>query len=125
MVSQTLLLLEDEMALAQAAIRSLTHSGFDVVHAATCDDALRSTRHFDVGVFDVNLPDGNGLDVAMRLKNECRVARIVFFTASVEPTTLVEAERLGPVVRKSDGLDALCRAVRGTEAPRGSASEPG
>mgnify|MGYP003579629295 CR=1 FL=1 len=56
--------------LRQTLGRTLKQHGFDVIEAATGDEALRlsSDNHPDLVLLDVNLPDIHGFDVANRLK---------------------------------------------------------
>ena len=64
-VSQ-ILLLEDDEALGRGICMALETSSCTVTHCSTRCQAtgiLQSTA-FDLLIFDINLPDGSGLDIA-------------------------------------------------------------
>jgi PAS domain S-box-containing protein len=68
--SPLILVVDDSEPLRQTLGHTLRQHGFDVLEAATGDEALRlsSNRHPDLVLLDVNLPDIHGFDVASRLK---------------------------------------------------------
>ena len=65
-----ILVVDDNPQLRYAIGRSLRQHGFEVVDAATGEDALRlsATGQPDLVLLDVNLPDIHGFEVARRLK---------------------------------------------------------
>ncbi len=70
MSSPLILVVDASEPLRQTLGRTLKQHGFDVIEAATGDEALRlsSNNHPDLVLLDVNLPDIHGFDVANRLK---------------------------------------------------------
>ncbi|MGH9350128.1 MAG: ATP-binding protein [Vicinamibacterales bacterium] len=70
MPSPLILVVDDNAPLRYALGRTLRQHGFDVLEAATGDDALKlsGSEHPDLVLLDVNLPDIHGFDVARRLK---------------------------------------------------------
>ena len=70
MASPLILVVDDNGPLRYALGRTLRQHGFDVIEAATGDEALKlsSSDHPDLVLLDVNLPDIHGFDVARRLK---------------------------------------------------------
>ena len=101
------MLVEDEPTLARALVRLLRHGGFDVALATTCAEARRLPGSFSVGIFDIDLPDGDGIDLARQLRLDGIVRRIVFFSGTVAPRKRVHALGLGPLVEKTKGYYAL------------------
>ena len=60
-----ILLLEDDAALGRGICMALEAPGRTVTHCGTClqaTDRLRGAA-FDLLIFDVNLPDGSGLEL--------------------------------------------------------------
>ena len=84
--SPLILVVDESEALRQTLGRTLRQHGFDVIEAATGDEALRlsSHNHPDLVLLDVNLPDIHGFDVANRLKagNSTRNIPILHISAS-------------------------------------------
>jgi two-component system, OmpR family, catabolic regulation response regulator CreB len=68
---QTLLLLEDDPAIAKTVVFALEREGYDVVHCPLLRDARRemAARTFDALILDVGLPDGNGLDLCREVRS--------------------------------------------------------
>jgi two-component system catabolic regulation response regulator CreB len=68
----TLLLLEDDPAIARTVAYALEREGFTVEHVLLVSDAARLLAHDDHpyagAIFDVGLPDGNGLDLCRDLR---------------------------------------------------------
>jgi PAS domain S-box-containing protein len=76
--SPRILVVDDNAPLRYALARTLRQHGFDVLEAATGEDALASASsdHPDLVLLDVNLPDISGFDVARRLKSSDRTKGI-------------------------------------------------
>ncbi len=71
-----LLVVEDEVDLADALARGLRREGYAVDVAHEGEDALERLGHtaYDLVCLDLNLPDVDGLDVCRRLRTEPRFA---------------------------------------------------
>jgi DNA-binding response OmpR family regulator len=102
---------EDDRALARALARLLRSYGHDVYVAATCAEARSAPGRFSLGVFDIDLPDGNGVDLAQERSAAGAVKRVVFFTGSVEATERARASGLGPCITKGRGVAVLRIAI--------------
>jgi DNA-binding response OmpR family regulator len=115
--STELLLVEDDVLLARALERTLQARGARVRHVACCALASMLTGPFPIGVFDIELPDGDGIELARLLGARGVVGRIVFHTACTEPQRLARARELGSVFVKSVHLPNLIElSLRGAEA---------
>ena len=70
LAASLILVVDDNAPLRYALGRTLRQHGFDVVEAATGEEALKlsATELPDLVLLDVNLPDIHGFDVARRLK---------------------------------------------------------
>lgn len=64
-----LLLVEDNPDAADTMAMALEAYGYQVTHAATCADAIRTARDgaFDIVLTDLGLPDGSGIEVGREL----------------------------------------------------------
>jgi CheY-like chemotaxis protein len=105
------LVVEDSPVLVRPLIRLLSRSGYDVHHVATCAGARALADYFDAGVFDVELPDGLGIDVCAEFLRLHRVGRAVFYTGVANEGLLKQAAALAPVVRKSEDITTLLQAI--------------
>lgn len=96
-----LLLVEDDVLLARALCRTLALRAFRARHVARCATAAALSGPYPIGIFDVELPDGDGIDLARLLVLRRVVDRVVFYTACAQQARLARARRLGPVFEKS------------------------
>ena len=114
--SKTILLVEDDAVMRRIVHRWLIREGFVVIAvgggAAALEVALEADAPADAGVFDIDLPDINGVEVARRLLELGRVRRAVFFTGTIDETEQARARAHGRVVDKIDGVQALLAALR-------------
>lgn len=79
-----ILLLEDDAALGRGICMALEAPGRTVTHCGTClqaTDRLRSAV-FDLLIFDVNLPDGSGLELLRTRRQNGDVTPAILLTAN-------------------------------------------
>ena len=90
----SVLLVEDERALATAVVEALTEAGLRVDHAGDGEEALARVRqnHYDVVICDLKMPrvDGMTLYRAIAAATPTLARRVIFVTGDVAGT---EAER--------------------------------
>jgi DNA-binding response OmpR family regulator len=110
-VSSDLLLVEDDLLLARALVRSLATRGIRARHVARCATAAALEGPFRIGVFDIELPDGDGIELARLLTLRGVVSRAVFYTACAEGRRLARARDLGLVFPKSGNLAPLMEGL--------------
>lgn len=110
-MGKRVMLVEDEPTLARALVRLLRRSGYDAELAMSCAEARRLPGTFSVGIFDIDLPDGDGIDLAQQLLCDAIVRRVVFFSGTMTPRKRVRAVGLGPFVEKSKGYFELQEAI--------------
>jgi DNA-binding response OmpR family regulator len=117
---KSILLVEDDPSLGRAVERAMLKRGFSVRLVRTCAAARSERGPFDCAVMDIDLPDGNGVDLSAELIADGATASAVFFTGSSSHTLLARARGIGQVVRKSDGSEPLLDllASDNVEAPR-------
>jgi PAS domain S-box-containing protein len=118
----SVLLVEDERALATAVGEALTDAGLKVVHAGDGEEALARVRQdtYDVVICDLKMPrvDGRMLYRAMAAATPALARRVIFVTGDVAGT---DAERFLDEtgcrwLSKPFRLADLLRAVRETLA---------
>jgi len=77
-----ILLVEDELAIAEIVLHALRAEGFAAVHCLTGGEALDLARRecFDLAVLDIGLPDIGGFALCRELRRE-RDLPVIFLTA--------------------------------------------
>jgi cobalt-zinc-cadmium efflux system membrane fusion protein len=82
-MSVTILLVDDDAILSKVLRRVLTRQGYRVVEAGTVAEALHVARTEgpDLGLVDLCLPDGDGVELARGLEHEGRVMPLILMTA--------------------------------------------
>lgn len=78
-----ILVVEDEMELADFLVRGLREEGFAVEHSADGRDALPrlNREHWDLVLLDWRLPGMDGLEVLKRFRQKEQGAPVLFLTA--------------------------------------------
>ena len=96
---ETILVVDDEEDILELVRYNLEAAGYEVVCAATGEDALRTagSRTFDLMVLDLMLPGIDGLSVARMLKDKpgTRALPIIMLTAKGEEADIVAGLNLG------------------------------
>lgn len=114
---QKLLLLEDDISLIDGLTYSLKKNGFEVRVAKTVREAenlLAEEAGFDLLLFDVTLPDGNGFTLCEKLREAGNPVPIIFLTASDEETSVIRGLDCGgdDYITKPFKLGELCSRIR-------------
>ncbi len=120
------LVVEDDPVIARALRRELSLYSVPSTVASTVRQAALLDRAFAVAIVDINLPDGNGLELFEDLVKRRIVGSGVFFSASADKADLERARQLGKLVSKSSGVTAAVRAALAltTIAPPASHTRP-
>ena len=89
------LLVEDDDPVRELIARALRANGFDVMAAASGEEALElePTRHVDMLLSDVLLPNQNGFEVASQIHRRSPHIPVVFMSGYYDPT-VAEAAHL-------------------------------
>ena len=86
----SILLVEDDAAIAQPLVRALEREGFQVAHVREGGDALDApSRGVDLVLLDLTLPDRDGLAVCRSLRDRDERLPIIMLTARSEETDIV------------------------------------
>lgn len=77
------MVVEDELALAQAVVEHLRAAGHAVDHVATLGDGQAAERAvpYDVILLDMHLPDGQGIDLLRAIRNRGAETPVIILTA--------------------------------------------
>ena len=99
MLTQRILLVEDEQAIADTLIYALGSEGFAVRHLLLGREALPAHRQspFDLIILDIGLPDTTGFEVLKQLRDhpEGRDVPVIFLTARSEEIDRILGLELG------------------------------
>jgi two-component system response regulator RegX3 len=121
------LLIEDEMAIAEPLSAMLREEGFEPLIAGTASDGLEAFRRSrpDVILLDVVLPDGDGRDVLREIRAVSRIP-VVMLTVRNEELDKVVGLELGAddYVTKPFGAAELIARIRAV-LRRSTAPPPG
>lgn len=85
------MLLEDDMMIASGLIYALNNEGYEVLHVCSIKDALQAVNdtQFDLGILDMQLPDGSGFEVCAKLKR--KDTPVIFLTVVDDESEVVRA----------------------------------
>jgi CheY-like chemotaxis protein len=120
-----LLLVEDNAAVGRAIAKSLRAQGHTVTLANSHAEARAAGAYFDVGVFDITLPDGDGIALCEQLLHEGRLGGALFCSGSVDDLLLERAQETAPVISKEASFWELCAAINAAAPARTSANKQG
>ena len=93
------LVIDDEVSVADALGIILRDHGYEVVTAKTGLEGLAicDGRRFDVTITDLRLPDMSGLEVLSRIKKRDPRSQVIVITAYGTPEAIADSMKLGAV----------------------------
>ncbi len=93
---KNVLLVEDDKALSGGIVIALQNKDIELKKCYDIASAKMelSINHFDLMILDINLPDGNGLDLLSLVKNEYGLA-VIILTANDMETDIVTGLEMG------------------------------
>ena len=110
-----ILVLEDDLALSAGLCFELDACGHLTVAAYHCEKArqLLEKEAFDLALFDVNLPDGSGLDLCQEIRGRGQRTYLMFLTANDREADILQGYEAGggDYVTKPFSLPVLCRKI--------------
>lgn len=114
------LLLEDNIFDADLTVRELKASNPDCIveHAKTLQQArsfLNANRLFDVALLDVNLPDGNGLEFLMEIRQRELKFPVIMLTGYGDEDAAVTALKTGAddyIVKRTGYFSQLPESIK-------------
>jgi DNA-binding response OmpR family regulator len=112
-----LLIVEDYPPLATVLAITFQRLGYTVERVGRVERARQTTAVHDHAIIDIELPDGDGVELAAALVASGRARHVVFFTATRDAHRIHLAEQIGPVVDKDGGVDHLVAVVERELSP--------
>jgi len=116
-----ILLIEDDLSVGTGLEELLNSEGYEATWVKTagdaCDAARRTRPH--VAIIDVNLPDGNGVDLLPLLRAQNSELPIVFSTGHVELNLSNESNRVVSLMKPYE-IGDLLQAIGAVTAPAAS-----
>lgn len=113
MEAPTVLVIEDDPQVARALCRALRVASLRCDVAGSIQEMREVGGTYEVAIVDVNLPDGNGIDLYDELRAAHRVGSGIFFTATENEQDRARAAKFGTLISKSEGVQAaVSLAVR-------------
>jgi DNA-binding response OmpR family regulator len=108
----SVLVVEDDPAIAALLVRGLRRGGYDVDHVMTGGEALRRGEP-DVVLLDLALPDTDGVEVCRQLRERSPVAIIVVTARGEEPERVLALDAgADDYLVKPFGLAELLARIR-------------
>jgi len=94
-----LLLLEDDPILSETLQLFLSKEGYNVDTALSIEEAEELTfkHRYDLYLLDINLPEGNGLDLLQSLRHAEDATPTIFITALTDINSMAEGFKLGAI----------------------------
>lgn len=109
-----ILLLEDDIVLSNILADYLSES-YEVVHTYTQNEALKLSEKFafDLYIFDINVPDGDGISLLKELRSFNDSTPAIFITAFHDTKHLKDAFESGgnDFIRKPFELEELTQRI--------------
>jgi len=116
MKASTILIIEDDPAVAQSLQDGLSRAGFEVIWKASGGEGMQVARQSPVNLIllDVRLPDGSGFDFCRQMRQKGLHAPIIMLTAQNEALDKVLGLEMGAddYVTKPFDLRELISRIR-------------
>ncbi|MCR5503536.1 MAG: response regulator transcription factor [Lachnospiraceae bacterium] len=121
-----ILILEDDEMIASGLTYAIEHEGFEAAPARNIKEAedLLSKTSFDLGILDMQLPDGRGDSIGKKLKEEG--VPVIYLTVEDEEAGIVKAFEEGAddyVVKPFRIRELLARVSRTLHRNQGAPDE--
>lgn len=106
-----ILIVEDDPQIAKVLKINLKLSGHETDHVSTISEAWETLQkdHFDLMCLDIGLPDGSGIDLCEKVRNNGDEIPILFMSARTDESTVVKGITTGgdDYIRKPFGMEEL------------------
>lgn len=111
-----ILIIEDDTILNKTLSYNLISEGYAVFSACSCTTAENFLKEsFHLVLLDVNLPDGNELDLCTKIKEQWMETYIIFLTANDRESDMLQGYEAG-------GADYFTKPFSGKTATLGGRS---
>lgn len=94
---ERILVVEDDLALSTGLCFELDAAGFITQAAYNCRKAeyLAEQEKFSLAILDINLPDGNGFELCLKIKERQPQLPVIFLTANDLEEDMLKGYELG------------------------------
>ena len=110
-----ILIVEDDTLLNHTLEYNLTSDGYDVTSAYNYKSAVQYLKknEFDIALLDINLSDGNGLELSKEIRRRGQHTYIIFVTANDKESDMLKGYEAGGAdyVTKPFSVMILCKKV--------------
>lgn len=106
-----LLVVEDARSEGRTVSRALRSYGYTVATATSCLEGSALDGWFECAIFDVVLPDGDGVELAQQLILNGQIGSAVFFGPAKDAAKVARAREFGDYVYEHDGVAEVVRIV--------------
>lgn len=115
----SVLVVDDSPVVRFALRKALLAAGLEVAERDSVASSADVAPHeLACAVLDLELDDGDGIEVAARLRADAPELPIAFFSSASSDALLARARALGPVFAKPSGLDGAVAWARDTTRAR-------
>ena len=97
MINKNILIVEDEEYLGATLTEYLTSKDYKCSHAKTAKEALSlfKSNLFTIVLMDINLPDGNGIELAKNMRKNRQNFVLIYLSAQNDPETKYHGLEMG------------------------------
>lgn len=121
----SVLIVEDDPLVQRTIARLVRYAGARIHTMRRAAEYEGLAGRFDLGVFDIDLPDGNGIALARRALAEGRIGQVIFFSGSSREETHEQARALGIFISKRAGFATLIDRVKEVAVRKAVRATPG
>ncbi len=114
---------ENDPLVARAVKRLLRVHHYEVSSVLSHAEGMSVGGKFELAILDVDLGDGDGIELGRHLLDGKVVDRVLFFTARTDTATFSRAVALGPVISKTAGTQALLDEITNCFNPDSAVSQ--
>lgn len=111
----SILVVDDEPNVCEFLVDFLTFNGYNALSAISGKEALQilSSQEIDLMLLDIIMPEMNGLEVLVRVKQEYPQTPVIILTGAKDQNIVAESLRLGAVdlIYKPIDLETLERSI--------------
>ena len=110
-----ILIVEDDELLNKMLVYNLHSESYGIVSVETVKEAMEvlKSQPFDLVLLDINLPDGNGYEIAKTIRDKYSDTIVIFLTANDRESDEIRGYELGAVdyITKPFSIHSLQRKV--------------